>query len=378
MRLISIALSMLALYAQAQTVEHLELPVVAIYDNCHQAFDQEEVSVVSKENILSINKIWTTYNTCYNYSEDTAYASSFRILFCDIFGEQKSRFLISDGSIHGDSYSYIQHNLEKLKPHDRIIIEDIQFDRDGALHQVPRLVYIVDSAVVPQLDTCWTLFPMVWKPSEFSSILTTKEHLKKILKDSFGYSICQNELMWPADTSLKITWMLMPRNTLQISTFSINRNSNLSELFCSIDSLNYGDQVFCRKTLYMKNKVHHYVPEYRFEIIDKPVCPYTINMEEPNVEELSTLFERIRTNETDTFPCLVNAQGALVRFKLILTTPSKSLITFTSYNGTLTNDMIAQIRQMPANTNLIFDKITIHDSVYLKTRYYTPVIIKLP
>ncbi len=268
--LLSILLFSLLVHAQVE--QELVYPVVPIADKCHTAFDDTtSIRIMSKVQFESLGGIWIANNNCLGYPLDTQYAASFNTLFIPLntIGGGQPVF-VHDGDMNNE-YTGIKEKKSSVKPFTKVHFTDIQFEKDGAMYQVPNFTVFIDSIVVPELDTCWQYFPM--NPvGEFSTIDITKEKLKKLLTDSFGYTKCNNTAEWP-DTSVSIKMTLAPRAISQgmsvnvfIDTYRVNTLYDFTKAFKQIDSLGDGDNIIFRKEIYLKNGKYFYSPEYRFKI----------------------------------------------------------------------------------------------------------------
>ena len=74
-------------YTQAQVKAELVYPVIAIEDDCHYAFDDTTTNrIISLEEFRKLDRIWTTYNSCFGMEEDTIFISSYTLVIQSING----------------------------------------------------------------------------------------------------------------------------------------------------------------------------------------------------------------------------------------------------------------------------------------------------
>ena len=366
----------------SQVTEELIYPVVPIADECHYAFDnQDSIQVISIEDFQKIDSIWTTFNSCLGYEEGRENAASYGIQFRSAGKEIDADFFIHDGYLKTEYQSSLVTNIKNIKPFDHILFTDINYERGGAMYQVKDVHMVIDSIVVPKLDTCWQYFSM--SPiSPYSSINVTKEQFKKLLLDSFGFNHCLNTKEW-LDTSVKVQMTIAPRAVsggmsvnIFIDSYDVNNLSDFSKVIKSIDQLSYADNIVFNKTIYLKEGEYRYVPEYRFNIIDQAKCESTFSLINSNLDSLTSLILKIQKGEIAPVPCFVNENGNPLSFSLILSSQDGNLMA--SSTGKISGPILSIIKRAKSGDQILIERLQNTNPYENKKSNYKSIVITLP
>jgi hypothetical protein len=367
-----------------QVTEELTYPVVPIADECHQILDiSDSIIVMSKEAFLKMDSLWTTFNTCYNYTDDTLWIKQFEIVFAGIMNDGKSSFLVSDGNLKNEYLSSLLDARKHIEPFDHIHIKNVQFEQYGGMYQVDDLHVVIDSLVVPRLDTCWQYFPVA-PTGERKHISITKNIFTNYLNDSFGYNTCAKKQAWP-DTTMKVEMWIAPRSLVGhytvnsfINDYKINNRSDLSRPLKEISSLKYGDIIAFRRAHYLKDNKYYYTPEYRFHINDREECSTSFNVEIQDTVSLAKHFEAIRKDKFKGALCFENAEGKPINFQLVLVPENGVVAMLSSSGGTFTAQMINQLKTLKSGDRVILEGLNADDPYKNKKSNYKSIAITLP
>ena len=371
-------------FVNAQTTEELVYPVVPIADKCFYAFDNHDsIQVISIADFQKIDSLWTTFNTCLGYREDRQNAASFTIKFKPLGNENGPGFFVQDGYLKTEYQSSLVSNIKKLKPYEHIFFTDIQYERGGAMYQVPDVHMVIDSLVIPELDTCWQYFPMD-PAGPMEPINITKESFINILTDSFGYNRCESKVQW-LDSSVKVNMWLAPRSLVDhysvnafINDYTINNSSNLSRPIQEIRALHYADIIALRSSIYKQNNKYYYASEYRFNITDPPICESTFSLINPDLDSLTSLFSEVQKGETDIVPCFVNENGNPISFSLVLEPKVGSASATGTSDGTISPNIITLLQKLHSGDTISIGNIQNTNPYENKKSNYKLIVITLP
>ena len=367
-----------------QVTEELAYPIVPIADECYYAFDNlDSIQIISIADFQKIDSIWTTFNTCLGYTEDRQNAASFTIRFKPLGNENGPYFFVNDGYLKTEYQSSLVYNIKNLKPYEHILFTDIQYERGGAMYQVPDVHMVIDSLVIPELDTCWQYFPMD-PAGPMEPINITKESFINILTDSFGYNRCENKVQW-LDTSVKVNMWLAPRSLVDhysvnafINDYTINNSSNLSRPIQEIRALHYADIIALRSSIYKQNNKYYYASEYRFNITDPPICESTFSLINPDLDSLTSLFSEVQKGETDIVPCFVNENGNPISFSLVLKPKVGSTCATGSSDGTISPNIIILLQKLHSGDTISIGNLQNTNPYENKKSNYKLIVITLP
>jgi len=368
----------------AQTTEELVYPIIPIEDNCHFAFDHHDsIQIISVEDFQKIDSIWTTFNTCMNYEENRQNAASFTIRFKPLSNENGPDFFVNDGYLKTEYQSSLVYNIKNLQPYEHIFFTEIQYERGGAMYQVPDVHVVIDSLVIPELDTCWQYFPMD-PAGPMKPINITKENFISIFTDSFGYNRCDSKVQW-LDTSVTVNMWIVPRSLVDhysinsfINDYTINNSSNLSRPIQEIRALNYADIIALRRSIYQKNNKYYYASEYRFNITDPPICESTFSLINPDLDSLTSLFSKVQKGKIETVPCFVNENGNPLSFSLVLEPKVGSNSATGSSDGTISPAIIILLKKLHSGDTIFIGNLQNTNPYENKKSNYKSIIITLP
>ena len=367
-----------------QVTEELIYPVVPIADECHYAFDNNDsIQVISMADFQKIDSIWTTFNTCLGYKEDRQNAASFTIRFKPLDNENGPDFFVNDGYLKTEYQSSLVYNIKNLKPYEHIFFTEIQYERGGAMYQVPDVHMVIDSLVILELDTCWQYFPMD-PAGPMKPINITKESFINLLTDSFGYNRCDSKVQW-LDTSVKVNMWIAPRSLIDhysinsfINEYTINDRSDLSRPIQEVKALNYADIIALRRSIYQKNNKYHYASEYRFNITDPPICESTFGLINPDLDSLTSLFSNVQKGETEVVPCFVNENGNPLSFSLVLKPKVGSTSATGSSDGTISPNIIVLLQKLHSGDTISIGNLQNTNPYENKKSNYKLIVITLP
>jgi hypothetical protein len=367
-----------------QVTEELIYPVVPIADECHYAFDNNDsIQVISMADFQKIDSIWTTFNTCIDYEESRQNAASFTIKFKPLGNENGPNFLVHDGYLKTEYQSSLVYNIKNLQPYEHIFFADIQYERGGAMYQVPDVHMVIDSLVILELDTCWQYFPMD-PAGPMEPINITKESFIRILTDSFGYNRCESKVQW-LDTSVKVNMWIAPRSldyhysiNSFINDYTINDSSDLSRPIQEVKALNYADIIALRRSIYQKNNKYYYASEYRFNITDPPICESTFSLINPDLDSLTSLFSNVQKGEIETVPCFVNENGNPLSFSLVLEPKIGSASSSGSSDGTVSPNIITLLQKLHSGDTIFIGDLQNTNPYENKKSNYKSIVITLP
>ena len=367
-----------------QVTEELIYPVVPIADECYYAFDNlDSIQIISIADFQKIDSIWTTFNTCLGYKEDRQNAASFTIRFKPLGNENGPDFFVNDGYLKTEYQSSLVYNIKNLKPYEHIFFTEIQYERGGAMYQVPDVHMVIDSLVILELDTCWQYFPMD-AAGPMEPINITKERFISLLTDSFGYNRCENKVQW-LDTSVKVNMWIAPRSLIDhysinsfINDYTINDSSDLSRPIQEVKALNYADIIALRKSIYQKNNKYYYASEYRFNITDPPICESTFSLINPDLDSLASLFSNVQKGEIETVPCFVNENGNPLSFSLVLEPKIGSASSSGSSDGTVSPNIITLLQKLHSGDTIFIGDLQNTNPYENKKSNYKSIVITLP
>jgi len=367
-----------------QVTEELIYPVVPIADECYYAFDNlDSIQIISMADFQKIDSIWTTFNTCLGYKEDRQNAASFTIRFKPLGNENGPDFFVNDGYLKTEYQSSLVYNIKNLKPYEHIFFTEIQYERGGAMYQVPDVHMVIDSLVILELDTCWQYFPMD-AAGPMEPINITKERFISLLTDSFGYNRCENKVQW-LDTSVKVNMWIAPRSLIDhysinsfINDYTINDSSDLSRPIQEVKALNYADIIALRKSIYQKNNKYYYASEYRFNITDPPICESTFSLINPDLDSLASLFSNVQKGEIETVPCFVNENGNPLSFSLVLEPKIGSASSSGSSDGTVSPNIITLLQKLHSGDTIFIGDLQNTNPYENKKSNYKSIVITLP
>jgi hypothetical protein len=367
-----------------QVTEELIYPVVPIADECYYAFDNlDSIQIISIADFQKIDSIWTTFNTCLGYKEDRQNAASFTIRFKPLGNENGTDFFVNDGYLKTEYQSSLVYNIKNLKPYEHIFFTEIQYERGGAMYQVPDVHMVIDSLVILELDTCWQYFPMD-PAGPMEPINITKESFIRILTDSFGYNRCESKVQW-LDTSVKVNMWIAPRSldyhysiNSFINDYTINDSSDLSRPIQEVKALNYADIIALRRSIYQKNNKYYYASEYRFNITDPPICESTFSLINPDLDSLTSLFSNVQKGEIETVPCFVNENGNPLSFSLVLEPKIGSASSSGSSDGTVSPNIITLLQKLHSGDTIFIGDLQNTNPYENKKSNYKSIVITLP
>ena len=381
--LLLLSILFICLLGNAQTTEELVYPVVPILDKCHQALDNaDSIVILSKKEFLEMKGIWTTLDTCYNYAEDTLWAKNLDITFGGLMDDGRANYLLGDGNLKSTYQSSLKASLSHIKSYDHIHIRDIQFERNGGLYQVEDIHIVIDSLVVPKLDTCWQYFPMA--PVEpMHHIKVSKEHFMILLSDSFGYNSCKNKIEWH-DTNQNVEMWIAPRSLVDhytvnsfINDYNISPSSDLTRPINDIKNLGYADIIAFRRSVYRKAGKYYFTPGYRFTITDKVECSTSINIEEPNTDFLIHVFKLIQEDSFSGGLCFVNRKGEPISFKAVMIPQGGNPSMMSSGEGNFNSAMIIRLKKLISGDKILLEGLSSHNPYENKKSNYKSIVITL-
>lgn len=373
------------LYAQVK--EELIYPVVPIADDCFYVFDDtSRHRIIPREDFLKIDKLYTTFNSCFGESVDTLFFNEYSVVFQSFDGTVNGMYYVVDGKLQSEYQSSLAYAVNRIKPYTTVLFSEIQYEKDGAKYQVAPFYYTIDSVVTVKQDTCWRFFPNV-PEKELYSITIKKQDLKSLIIDSFGYNACTQKVEW-IDTLDKAEVMTFSGDMKYghytpgqvIPSFQIHNKSNLDGLLAHIDTLRSEDLVDFRKLVYIKNGKYQSTPMYRFQIADDPRCYGMLDAEIPNLDSFEYYINELIKVERLDFPCLVNSQGALLQFDLKTYDSKKEKYSAlsTSENGKMNRYMLFLLSKLSSEDEVIIENIKEINTSTNKKSNYKPIVITLP
>lgn len=359
----------------AQVVEEIQYPLIAIEDDCHSAYDSfADTIVISKEEFVRLSGIWSARDSCFQIETDTQFAVSFNTLFktLETLGSGSPIF-VNDGNLNNE-YTGIREAKISVKPYSTVQLSDIRFERGGALYEVSDLTIIIDSLVLPQKDKCWQLFP-------FSSSykMVTKQELISLLSDSLGYNNCKQRVEW-LDSNIRARLTIAPIyfeknqqwNTF-LDTYSVNNQSDMSEIIDKINTLSYADQLYFDKMIYTKKNEYRYAEGYRFSIQEKVKCTNTYDVNGDRFLDLENMIDSFRNQQKYSSTICLMEDGNTVSFKILAIPKEGSATLFTSVNGQLNYRIWQYLRQLKTGDKVIIESIKSND--LSKNSNYEPIMI---
>ena len=383
--LLLLSILFFCLLGNAQTKQELVYPVVPILDKCHKALDNaDSIIILSKKEFLHLKGIWTTFDSCYNYAEDTLWAKNLNITFGGLMDDGRVNYLLGDGNLKSVYQSSLKASLSHIKSYDHIHIRDIQFERNGGLYQVEDIHIVIDSLVVPERDTCWQYFPMPPVEPMHHNIKVSKERFITLLTDSFGYNSCKNKIEWH-DTNQKVEMWIAPRSLVDhftvnsfINDYNIRPSSDLIRPINEIKSLGHADIIAFRRSVYLKAGKYHFTPGYRFTITDKVECATSINIEEPNTDFLIHVFKLIQMDSLPGGLCFVNSKGEPISFKAVMIPQGGNPSMMSSGEGTFNSAMIIRLKKLVSGDKILLEDLYSHNPHENKKSNYKSIVITLP
>lgn len=356
--LLTLSLMFIYMASIAQTKEELVYPVVPIADECHYAFDDTTSKrVISLKDFQSLDRIWTTFNSCYSMKDDTIYMKEYIIVLIDPIGEVEATFSVSDGYLKNDYQGSIAYMTKNIKPYYTVLITGIKYEKNGALYQIPYFSLTIDSFVVPVMDTCWQIFPI--EPSWNTMVTTDK--LIELLTDSFGVNICTNEREWVDSLKVDLTihlakyhGLLYPENPGH-QVYKINSYSDLKPIIEKIRKLENDDIVevgIRSKKLYIKDGKYQYAYGARFKIGEVQACEFSFDISSPNTSSLWQYFQDVATNKTDKQLCFEDSMGFGVTFQIILSPINGEPVFFHSTSNKLSYTIKQKITRLKSGDKI--------------------------
>lgn len=378
----AISILLASVYCKSQTSQKLVYPVVPIADECHKALDNSDsIIVMSRADFLQLDSLWTTLNTCYNYTADTLWIKQFEIAFGGIMNDGKASFLVQDGNLKNEYLSSLLDARKNIKSYDHIHIKNMQYEQYGGMYQVADIHIAIDSLVVPELDTCWRYFPVA--PSgPRANIHISKNQLTALLRDSMGYDRCSKTKRWPND-SLKVhMWYNAPRSLMEHYTINVFTNdfeltdtTNMEPIIARLNNLDYGDVVAFRRSVYVSGNSYRYTPEYRFTITDRKPCSSTFDLQSADSTALYSLIDSIRNGMLDSDFCIVNSSGHPITFRVVTVPQEGAAAILSVSNGRLNKSVISHIQKLKTGDKILLEKPFSYELHSNKTLDYESRII---
>ncbi len=346
--------------SNAQIEAKIEYPLVPIADECHLPFDDtSKVQIISTEELLNLNRIWFTQNSCYNHIDDTIYAKNFTVTFFDISDKPTGTFPITDGSFQTPYLSSLVESIQNAKSYEKILFSNIQYELDGVLYQTSGFTLVIDSLVYAKTDPCWSLFP---KKYHYTRNIT-KEELIALVSDSLGYNSCTKQLEW-ADSSTQVKVIIGSRTTInnQIlnifqAALSVNPQTDKSKLIDNLKNLNSGDLVRLSHFHYLKNNEYYTSSGVEFKIVEDLPCGLQIDIETIDSISLSLIDDIVQQLLQNKAGCIVSSKVS-IQSLLFIFVPKKGDAQLISQSGTHIRDSaIAALKKLVPGDYVVFEKI---------------------
>lgn len=343
-------------HLQAQVKAELVYPVVPVADDCHFVFDDtSSIRIVERIEFLKWDKLFSTENKCFGLIEDTIFFKEYNVAFTNMVQGRNSVYYVFDGRLQSQYQSSLKAAMENVQPYTEVIFSDIKYEKGGAMYQIAPFTVIIDSILEPKLDNCWTPIPR----EGGYNLVTSKQEIISLFKDSLGYDRCTGKLEW-IDTTSPLEVYIVPTEVLgdrrvfnEYIQYKVLPSKN-SELLESLDSINEGDRVEIRNRSYIKNREYYYSERYIIRILEDKPCQYIFHPIEDSVSVLKEIIDNIRESKKYT-PFCVSSEMADGRYTFVFSYKDKSLVSTSTGSKKLSYDLWLRIKRMKKGDRLVLE-----------------------
>ncbi len=163
-------------------------------------------------------------------------------------------FYVTDGNLQSEYQSGLNDARTKISKYSKVYINEINYPMHGTLFRVKPITLIIDSLIVPKMDTCWVQIPT----SENIRTDITKDSFIQLINNSLGFNSCSKRITWPDSLSKArlLFYTYNPKNTYSyqpIKQFEILPNKFSAEFINQLERLNPNDLVEFRPLVYQNN-----------------------------------------------------------------------------------------------------------------------------
>lgn len=385
MKWIAICVSFIVIIAKGQTVQKLVYPGVPLKDSCFFAFDDTtNVSIWSKEKLQKQKGVWASYNYCFDYAEDTVYASSFILHFYDPIKNSTHDYLINDGNLKNEHQMSSSQSLNTVKPYTQVTFKDIQFKREGAVHQISDKKISIDSFVIPEMDLCWQYFSLHPKKNNERQRITHKKLINLI--HEFGYNSCtQKQENIPDNVKVSVELIPVDKSTLlpefiskRGGVYQLQKDESKENISNGVLNLKIGDVVIFNRISYEKDGEYVFSQRYDFVLVDSVACKTTFTLD--TLGSQNGLPEQIQSqwNDKNDAPiCLIDNMGNRVSFVLVLAPQNGSTSMYSSTGGWLSKRMMREILSLKKGDAILIERLDGTDPYDQTRKRYPAVNFKL-
>jgi len=385
MKWVAICVSFIVFIAKGQTVQKLVYPVVPLKDSCFYAFDDTtNVSIWSKEKLHKQKGVWTSYNFCFDYAEDTAYASSFILHFYDPIKNITHDYLINDGNLKNEYQMSSNQSLNAIKPYTQVTFKDIQFEREGVVHQISDKKISVDSFVIPKMDSCWRYFSFHPKKNYERHRITHKKLMNLI--HEFGYNSCiQKQENIPDNVKVSVELIPVDKSTLlpkfisdRGGIYQLQKDESKENINNGVHKLKTGDVVIFNRISYEKDGEYVFSQRYDFVLEDSVACKTTFTLD--TIRSQNGLSEQIIDqwkNKNDAPICVTNNKGKRVAFTLVISSQNGSTSMHSSTGGIISEEMMNKILTLKKGDFILIERLDEMDPYDQTRKRYPSVNFKL-
>ena len=385
MKWITICVSFIVFVAKGQTVQKLVYPVVPLKDSCFFAFDDTtNVSIWSKEKLQKQKGVWTSYNYCFDYAEDTVYASNFILHFYDPIKNSTHDYLINDGNLKNEYQMSSSQSLYAVKPYTQVSFKDIQFERERVVHQISDKKISVDSFVIPKMDLCWRYFSLHPKKNNERHQITHKKLINLI--HEFGYNSCTQKQEYIPD-NVKISVELIPVNKRTLlpefisdrgGIYQLKKDESKENINNGVLKLKIGDVVIFNQISYKKDGEYMFSQRHDFVLVDSVACKTTFTLDTLGGQNgMSEQIINQWKNKNDTPICLTNNKGKRVAFTLVISPQNGSASMFSSTGGIISRRMMNKILKLKRGDFVLIERLNGMDPYDQTGKRYASVNFKL-
>lgn len=271
-----------------------------------------------------------------------------------------------------------------IKPYTQVTFKDIQFEREGVVHQISNKKISVDSFVIPKMDLCWRYFSLHPKKNKERHQITHKKLINLI--HEFGYNNC-TEKQENIPDNVKVSVELIPVNKSTLlpefisdrgGIYQLQKDESKENINNGVLKLKIGDVVIFNRVSYKKGGEYVFSQGYDFVLVDSVACTTTFILD--TIGSQNGLSEQIINqwkSKNDAPICLINNKGKRVAFKLVISPQNGSASMFSSTGGIISRRMMNKILTLKRGDFILIERLNGMDPYDQTRRRYPSVNFKL-